>query len=68
MFITGTRAWLSTRVSGLGQLHAPSECSGVDPYVTTMQWSRRFLGLRLFLSLAPPDGPAMAITWSARSG
>ena len=23
-----------------------------DPYVTTAQWSRRFLGLRLFLSLA----------------
>jgi glutamate/tyrosine decarboxylase-like PLP-dependent enzyme len=23
-----------------------------DPYVTTVQWSRRFLGLRLFLSLA----------------
>ena len=23
-----------------------------DPYVTTLQWSRRFLGLRLFLSLA----------------
>jgi glutamate/tyrosine decarboxylase-like PLP-dependent enzyme len=24
----------------------------LDPYVTTVQWSRRFLGLRLFLSLA----------------
>jgi glutamate/tyrosine decarboxylase-like PLP-dependent enzyme len=23
-----------------------------DPYTTSMQWSRRFLGLRLFLSLA----------------
>jgi aromatic-L-amino-acid/L-tryptophan decarboxylase len=30
----------------------PSSHAGLDPYVTTMQWSRRFLGLRLFLSLA----------------
>jgi len=30
----------------------PSSHAGIDPYVTTMQWSRRFLGLRLFLSLA----------------
>ena len=30
----------------------PSNYPGLDPYVTTMQWSRRFLGLRLFLSLA----------------
>ena len=26
--------------------------SAVDPYMTTAQWSRRFVGLRLFLSLA----------------
>jgi glutamate/tyrosine decarboxylase-like PLP-dependent enzyme len=30
----------------------PSGHAGLDPYVTSMQWSRRFLGLRLFLSLA----------------
>jgi glutamate/tyrosine decarboxylase-like PLP-dependent enzyme len=30
----------------------PSHVPGQDPYVTTLQWSRRFLGLRLFLSLA----------------
>ena len=30
----------------------PSNQRGLDPYVTTAQWSRRFLGLRLFLSLA----------------
>jgi aromatic-L-amino-acid decarboxylase len=30
----------------------PSSHAGIDPYVTTMQWSRRFLGLRLFLALA----------------
>ncbi len=30
----------------------PSNARHLDPYVTTTQWSRRFLGLRLFLSLA----------------
>jgi aromatic-L-amino-acid decarboxylase len=30
----------------------PSSISGVDPYLNTAQWSRRFLGLRLFLALA----------------
>jgi glutamate/tyrosine decarboxylase-like PLP-dependent enzyme len=29
----------------------PSQRSHVDPYVGTVQWSRRFLGLRLFLAL-----------------
>jgi aromatic-L-amino-acid/L-tryptophan decarboxylase len=32
--------------------YMPSSAVNVDPYVTTVQWSRRFLGLRLFLSLA----------------
>lgn len=30
----------------------PSNKAGIDPYVTTTQWSRRFLGLRLFVGLA----------------
>lgn len=30
----------------------PSNVAGIDPYVTTVQWSRRFLGLRLFVALA----------------
>jgi len=30
----------------------PSNLPGLDPYVTSVQWSRRFLGLRMFLSLA----------------
>ena len=29
----------------------PSNSATVDPYVTTAQWSRRFLGVRLFLAL-----------------
>ena len=31
--------------------YMPSKIVNLDPYVTTAQWSRRFLGLRLFLSL-----------------
>ena len=30
----------------------PSRSASVDPYLNTMQWSRRFVGLRLFLGLA----------------
>jgi aromatic-L-amino-acid decarboxylase len=30
----------------------PSNIPNLDPYVTSVQWSRRFLGLRMFLSLA----------------
>jgi glutamate/tyrosine decarboxylase-like PLP-dependent enzyme len=30
----------------------PSNTASADPYMTSVQWSRRFLGLRLFLSLA----------------
>jgi glutamate/tyrosine decarboxylase-like PLP-dependent enzyme len=29
----------------------PSSVSGLDPYLNSAQWSRRFMGLRLFLSL-----------------
>ena len=32
--------------------YMPSNLASVDPYVTSVQWSRRFTGLRLFLSLA----------------
>ena len=30
----------------------PSSVSNADPYLNSVQWSRRFLGLRLFLALA----------------
>jgi len=29
----------------------PSTASSIDPYLNTVQWSRRFMGLRLFLAL-----------------
>ena len=31
--------------------YMPSNEASIDPYVNSVQWSRRFLGLRLFLSL-----------------
>jgi glutamate/tyrosine decarboxylase-like PLP-dependent enzyme len=51
MFLTARPALLSEafRVS---TGYMPSNAAGIDPYVTSVQWSRRFLGLRLFLSLA----------------
>ncbi len=30
----------------------PSSLAGVDPYLNSVQWSRRFMGLRLFVELA----------------
>jgi len=30
----------------------PSSVASVDPYLNSVQWSRRFMGLRLFLALA----------------
>jgi glutamate/tyrosine decarboxylase-like PLP-dependent enzyme len=38
----------------------PSHAADIDPYVTTAQWSRRFIGLRLFLSLAAGGWAAYA--------
>ena len=32
--------------------YMPPNRGGVDPYANSLQWSRRFLGLRLFMSLA----------------
>lgn len=32
--------------------YMPSNAASVDPYVTSLQWSRRFVGLRLFMALA----------------
>ena len=51
MFITRDPDILSNsfRVS---TTYMPSNTPSVDPYVTSVQWSRRFLGLRLFLALA----------------
>lgn len=51
MFITRHPQVLSDSFN-VGAEFMPSTASNIDPYLNTVQWSRRFLGLRLFLSLA----------------
>ena len=40
--------------------YMPRETAGplLDPYTTSAQWSRRFIGLKLFLALASAANPA----------
>jgi glutamate/tyrosine decarboxylase-like PLP-dependent enzyme len=51
MFLIRDPALLSS-VFQVSTGYMPSNTPSLDPYVTSVQWSRRFLGLRLFLSLA----------------
>ena len=51
MFLTSNAGALSDAFHVTADF-MPSNVRQLDPYVTTAQWSRRFLGLRLFLSLA----------------
>ena len=51
MFITRHTHALSSAFH-VSASYMPSNLLNLDPYVTSVQWSRRFLGLRLFLSLA----------------
>ena len=50
MFLTRWGDWLPACFD-VATSYMPSHTISVDPYVNSMQWSRRFLGLRLFLSL-----------------
>jgi glutamate/tyrosine decarboxylase-like PLP-dependent enzyme len=50
MFMTRHPNLLST-VFQISAAFMPSNIAGLDPYVNTAQWSRRCLGLRLFLAL-----------------
>jgi glutamate/tyrosine decarboxylase-like PLP-dependent enzyme len=50
MFITRHPAVLSETFRVTADF-MPSTVTSLDPYLNTMQWSRRFMGLRLFLSL-----------------
>jgi glutamate/tyrosine decarboxylase-like PLP-dependent enzyme len=62
----GCGMFLTQRPDALAKtFHATMECMpscslGRDPYVTTAQWSRRFLGLRLFVGLAAGGWQAYA--------
>ena len=51
MFLT-THGPLLSQVFHCSTSFMPSSLSGVDPYLNSVQWSRRFLGLRLFLALS----------------
>jgi glutamate/tyrosine decarboxylase-like PLP-dependent enzyme len=51
MFLTTQRSILSS-VFEVSATYMPSNARDLDPYVTSLQWSRQFRGLRLFLSLA----------------
>lgn len=50
MFITRHPAVL-TEAFKVAAEFMPSNASSIDPYLNSVQWSRRFMGLRLFLSL-----------------
>ena len=50
MFIVREPAILSEAFR-VGAEFMPSSATTIDPYLNTVQWSRRFMGLRLFLSL-----------------
>jgi aromatic-L-amino-acid decarboxylase len=51
MFIT-RRGDLLSEAFHASASFMPSSISAIDPYLNSPQWSRRFLGLRLFLALA----------------
>jgi glutamate/tyrosine decarboxylase-like PLP-dependent enzyme len=51
LFIT-TRGALLSEAFHASTSFMPSSIANVDPYLNSVQWSRRFMGLRLFLSLA----------------
>ena len=46
-----SRRWSARRFASAAKF-MPSSAAGIDPYLNSVQWSRRFMGLRLFLSLA----------------
>jgi glutamate/tyrosine decarboxylase-like PLP-dependent enzyme len=50
MYITARSALLSEAFHASTSF-MPSSVAAVDPYLNSVQWSRRFLGLRLFLAL-----------------
>jgi glutamate/tyrosine decarboxylase-like PLP-dependent enzyme len=51
IFLTAHAAALSSAFNVRADF-MPSQAAASDPYMTTVQWSRRFAGLRLFMSLA----------------
>lgn len=60
MFITRHPAVLSEAFKVSAEF-MPSSVTQLDPYLNSVQWSRRFLGLRLFLSLAAAGWAGYAV-------
>ncbi len=52
--------WILDETFGVSASFMPAGHSAPDPYATSMLWSRRFLGLRLFLNLAAAGWPGYA--------
>lgn len=72
MYLTRHREILS-ETCRISTDYMPRDAAGldiVDPFVHSMQWSRRFIGLKLFLSLAVAgwEGYAAAIRHQVRMG
>lgn len=72
IFLTRRRGALG-RTFGVANAYMPREAEGLavsDPYAHSMQWSRRFIGLKVFLSLlvAGWEGYAKAIRHQAAMG
>ena len=61
MFICADQAVLPPAFGLTASFMPPSAHPDRDPYVTTAQWSRRFLGLRFFMSLAIAGWPGYAL-------
>jgi len=53
-------AELLARVFRVAASYMPASDSRLDPYVNSVQWSRRFAGLRLFLTLASAGWDGLA--------
>lgn len=72
MFLTRHRDILS-RIFSVDTAYMPKEgeqLEVVDPYVHSLQWSRRFIGLKLFLTLATTgwSGYAQALKHESEMG
>jgi glutamate/tyrosine decarboxylase-like PLP-dependent enzyme len=58
MFLTRRGALLSSAFHASTSF-MPSSVSELDPYINSVQWSRRFVGLRLFLALGSAGWPGI---------
>jgi glutamate/tyrosine decarboxylase-like PLP-dependent enzyme len=72
MFLT-RHSHILSKIFSVSTAYMPKEGRGltvVDPYVHSLQWSRRFIGLKLFLTLATAgwDGYAQVLQHQADMG